>query len=435
MGLSSYTPMLDPMTPDLDFALHRLDPARPPVVLLGGVNLVRTLGLAGISTLVASPNADEPAFASRYCDARVDLPSFEDRDAAVNALMTLGDRLAATCGRRVPLMYGSDDALELIHAHRHRLRRYFLFLVNDAEVAVSLVAKDRFNARALRRGLPVPRTLQWQGSGPGSVAGTAGPVVVKPKMKIDWHNSVLCQRLFDGDGKARVFASGAEAAADAGVAAFRDQLTVQEYIPGDDRDLWSFHGFADEQGQVLASFVGRKVRTYPAGMGESAFIEMAREPSLEELGREVVRRCPLKGIFKMDFKRDPRDGRWYLLEINARYNLWNYLGACNGLNLARIAYDYQVHGHRPDAVEYRTTCRWLAVDLDFKAYRQLAARNELSFGRWLASIAFSRKVHNVFSWSDPGPFVRMWTRRAARKWGRGSARFVTAMRQWRSTAS
>lgn len=419
-----------------DFALHRIDPARPPVVLLGGVNLVRTLGLAGITAIVASPNPDEPAFASRYCAARVDLPRYEDAESVVDVLMSLGDRLAALCGRRVPLMYGGDDALGLIYAHRERLQRYFLFLINDPDVAEALVAKDRFHAFALRRGLPVPRTLQWEGAGPGSVAGTPGPVVVKPKRKADWHNSLLCHRLFDnGDGKARVFASGAGAAADPVVASFRDQLTVQEYIAGGDRDLWSFHGFADEQGRVLASFVGRKLRTFPVEMGESAFIEMARDPSLDALGRDVVRRCPLKGVFKMDFKRDPATGRWYLLEINARYTLWNYLGACNGLNLAAIAYDYLVSGARPLEVAYGTSRRWLAVDLDFKAYRQLAARDELSFARWLASIAFTRKVHNVLAWTDPWPFVRLWSARVARKAGRSSTRFLTAMRQWRSTAS
>jgi predicted ATP-grasp superfamily ATP-dependent carboligase len=414
---------------------RQLDPARPPVVLLGGINLVRSLGMAGIPAVVASTDADDPAFASRYCRGRCVLPAFDSGNLAANALVSLGDRLASMCGRRIPLMYGSDDSLNLIHAHRERLQRYFLFLVSDAEVGDALIAKDRFQALGLERGLPVPRALDWCATGPGSVAAVKSEVLVKPRIKVEWHRSALHNQLFGGDGKARIFASGAQARAHPVVERFRDQLTFQEYIPGDDRCLWSFHGFADEDGEVLASFVGRKLRTYPALTGESAFIEMARDEELSRLGREVARRCPLKGVFKMDFKRDARDGTWHLLEINARFNLWHYLGAANGLNLMAIAYEFLVNGARPAAADYGTRLRWLALNLDRKAFRELARRGEITLGGWLASLAFSRKIYNVFAWTDPGPWWRFWSTRLSGRWDRGTNRFRAALRQWRSTAS
>src|SRR5713101_6723262 len=83
---------------------------RLPVVLLGGVNLVRTLGLAGIPAVVAMPDPDEPAFASRYCSESHLIPPFDPGEPAVEAIVAIGRRLARECRRRVPLMYGSDDA-------------------------------------------------------------------------------------------------------------------------------------------------------------------------------------------------------------------------------------------------------------------------------------------------------------------------------------
>ena len=53
------------MATRFNLPLNRFDPGRPPVVLLGGINLVRTLGLAGIPAIVASSDREEPAFASR----------------------------------------------------------------------------------------------------------------------------------------------------------------------------------------------------------------------------------------------------------------------------------------------------------------------------------------------------------------------------------
>ena len=418
-----------------DLPLDRFSRERPPVVLLGGISLVRSLGLARIPAIVATSDPDEPALASRYCSGRLLLPPMKEPQAVVDRLVALGEALSGRLGRRVPLMYGSDDALQLIYAHRERLQRYFLFLLGDRRVASSLIDKDRFQKLAESRGLPVPVTLQWDGGAAGSLRAHAGPVLVKPSIKTDWHHTVLCQRLFGGDGKARIFESGKEAATHPDVARFHDQLTFQQYIPGGDTDLWSFHGFADARGDVLASFVGRKVRTFPTLTGESAFIEMAHDESLSELGREVARRCPLRGAFKMDFKRDPRDGRWYLLEINARYNLWHYLGARNGINLMAAAYDFLVDGKPPARVEYATRYRWLSLDLDFKAYRELSQRGELTFAAWAGSILRSRNVYNLFSWRDPAPWLRFWTRRVSRRLARAAAGASLALRQWRSSAS
>jgi len=316
------------------------------------------------------------------------------------------------------------------------LRRYFLFLVNEPDIAEALLEKDRFEALARSRGLPVPRALEWDGNGPDSLAAHAGPVLVKPRIKTDWYQSALRRRLFHGDAKARIFESGAGVLADPAVALHRDQLLFQEYVSGDDGCLWSFHGVADAKGVLLDAFVGRKLRTYPPLTGESSFIELDDDDELAALGAEIAARLPLQGVFKMDFKKDARTGRWYLLEINARFNLWHYLGACNGVNLMRATYDYLLDGSRPLAPQsYATTYRWLALDLDWKAFRAMRAAGEIGTAGWLASIAFSRNVCNVFSWSDPGPWLRLWNRRFARRWDRGSRRVLSVLRQWRSTAS
>ncbi|HEV7799933.1 MAG TPA: hypothetical protein VGP15_02545, partial [Burkholderiales bacterium] len=363
------------------------------------------------------------------------LPPFDQGEAVVDAIVALGDRLSDAYGRRVPLMYGSDDALELIYAHRERMQRHFLLMLNDAEIGKALIAKDRFQALAQNRGIPVPEELQWEGDGPGTLTAARGSVLIKPCLKVDWYGSQLRERLFPGDSKARVFANGAAVLDDPVVALFREQLTFQEYIPGGEESLWSFHGLADGQGQVLTSFVGRKIRTFPPVDGESSFIELANDRSLSDLGRYVAARLPLKGVFKMDFKRDPRDGRWYLLEINARFNLWHYLGAHNGVNLMRAAYDFLVDGAQWERETYSTARRWLSLGIDFRSYRRLASEGKLSFAGWLASIAFSRNVYNVFAWSDPAPWLRFQANRVTRKAQRACAIFLSQLRQWLSTAS
>jgi D-aspartate ligase len=407
----------------LNTDLRGIRPERPPVLLLGGLNLVRALGMAGIPAIVASSDARSPALASRYCVGRCPLPPLEPPQAALDTLLAAGERLADTLGRPVPMFYGNDDALGLIMQHRDALQSHFSLVLNDPDVAAALFDKERFAPFARSRGLPVPRQLDWE-----SVRGWTTPVLVKPKLKLDWDHAPVHVRLFGNAGKARVFDSGRALAEHPLAPQLRDDLIIQEYVPGSDRDLWSFHGYSDERGELLAWFIGRKLRTYPALTGASTYLELAHDDELAEIGRRVAARVPLKGVFKMDFKKNAQSGEWRLLEINARFNLWHYLAACNGVNLPGIAYDYLVHGRRPaTAARYRTRHRWLSLRADYRAYRDLAGRRELSVLRWLASLARHPKVYDLFSWSDPGPFLSWLRARIPRHTGR--------LWRWLSTAS
>jgi predicted ATP-grasp superfamily ATP-dependent carboligase len=407
--------------------LRRFHPDEPPVMLLGGLNLVRALGLGGIPAIVASPHADAPALASRYAHGRLLLPPLERRDAVLETLLAAGERLADVLGGKVPLFYGDDDYLNLVRENHAALAPFFGLIVNEPEVAAALIDKDRFEAFARSRGLPVPRTLQWD-----ELDGWYAPVLVKPKVKIGYVDSAIHRRLFGGAGKARVFASGPEITAIPLARQLRDELLLQEYVPGDDRQLWSFHGYADENGVLLASFVGRKIRTAPPLTGESSYVELAHDDAFSFVGRHVAARVPLRGVFKIDFKQDAVTGAWRLLEVNARFNLWHYLAARNGLNLPRIAYDYLVYGKRPTgAPRYHTTYRWLALRADFRAFCELGARGELDLWNWLRSLVESPKVYELFSWSDPVPFFK----HSIRQWRLRIPRLTARLARWRSTAS
>lgn len=393
------------------FAVEReFASGRPPVLLIAGPVLVRTLGIAGIPLIVASSDAAAPAFSSRYCGGRCVLASKDDPDALLCDLLEVGDRLSAQFGRRIPLMYGDDFFFEFIVLHRHPLAERFLFLLPDPPTADALVAKDRFQEFAHERGLPVPRSISWE-----DLAVTAHPVLAKPRSKARWRDSELREHFFIGDSKAVVFSNGREAVLQPLIEHNRNQLLFQEYVCGDDRQLWSYHGFASDQGKILASFLGRKLRTSPPITGESAFVELMHDDERTIFGQQLAERISLKGPFKIDFKTDSRTGRHTLLEINARFNLWHYLGAVNGLNLMQIAYDYLLDGRQPGPRPYSTRKRWLDLRHDFRAYRAMAALGEISFVRWIASILSRNIVYNIFAWNDPAPLLMTWRNRFVRK--------------------
>jgi predicted ATP-grasp superfamily ATP-dependent carboligase len=395
-----------------------------PVILLGGLELVRALGLAKIPVLIASSDRRTPSMASRYCAGVVELPPFAQREAVVDTLIH-----AARHGAPAPLFYDNDDRLALVQDYRAALAPHFALLLNEPALAEALIDKSRFQALAERHGLPVPRRIALE-----ALDAESGPVLVKPKTRTAWEDSAVLRHLFGGVGKARVFGSGREASANTLVRQLAPELAFQEYVPGGDDAIWSFHGFAAPGGEVLEWFVGRKIRTFPALTGDSSYLRLARDDGLVALGRDIAARLSLAGIFKMDFKRSAATGRFHLLEINTRFNLWHYLGARSGVNLPRVAYDYLVHGARPVHAEASPGWHWLSLRHDLRAYREAKARGELTLAAWLLSLVRARKVYELFAWSDPLPFARYWTgrlRRLPRRLGRLTLRFS----RWLSTAS
>jgi predicted ATP-grasp superfamily ATP-dependent carboligase len=384
-----------------------------PVVLLGGLNIVRALGMARIPVIIASAQRDTPSMASRYCAGTLALPPLAEREALVEALAREGRRLAARHGAPPPLFYDNDDRLALVQDYRDALAPHFALLLNEPALGEALLDKARFQSLAEARGLPVPRRIAWE-----ALDAEEGAVLAKPTTRTAWEHSRVRLQLFGGAGKARMFGSGRKARADVLVRQLAGQLSFQEYIPGGDDALWSYHGFAAPGGEVLASFIGRKIRTFPAHTGDSCYLRLAREPALDALGRDIAARLSLAGPFKMDFKRSAATGRFYLLEVNTRFNLWHYLGAANGVNLPRVAYEFLVLNKRPEQMEPRIRTRWLDLRLDWRAYRELRSQGRLGAARWLWSLAQAPKVCELFSWRDPLPFLhecRMRARRIPRR--------------------
>jgi D-aspartate ligase len=396
-----------------------------PVVLLGGLNIVRALGIAGIPVIIASAGRRTTSMASRYCAGVIELPPWGtnelSREAVVETLVHAARRLRG----RVPLFYDNDDRLALVQDHRAALAPHFALLLNEPALGDALLEKSRFQDFAERHGLPVPRRLDWE-----ALDAEPGPVLAKPKTRTGWDHSSVRRQLFGGAGKARIFASGREARAqvEALAAPLADLLSFQEYVPGGDEAIWSFHGFAAPGGEVLEWFVGRKIRTWPALTGDSSYLRLARDERLVALGRDVARRLGIAGIFKMDFKRSDATGRYYLLEINTRFNLWHYLGACSGVNLPQVAYEYLVSGKQPVHTEAKPGVRWLSLHYDWRAFKELRSRREITLTAWLLSLARWPMVYDLFSWRDPLPFVRHWVKKI-------HGAFSRRMHRWLATAS
>ena len=389
-----------------------------PAVLLGDLTLARPLGVAGIPVIVATSNPKDVTLRSRFVSDHILVRGFSKEQQAdtVGALTTLGRRL----GRRVPLVYGADTHIDMLYRHRAALEERYLFILNDEAVGAAMFDKEQFATFCDEHGVLAPATVTPQ---PGdnlaeTLARLRAPLIIKPRRKTAWKE--LQKALFDGVGKARIFDTREELLAHPGFQAFAHELLVQEHLGSDACEVYSFHGFADAQGRVLGSFCGRKIRTYPVIAGESSCIEIIEHAEIDALGHDLAARLGLKGPFKFDLIRDERTGRFYTLEVNCRFTLWNYMGAAHGVNLPALACQHLLTGESPAEVRPvpGRTARWANIYGERQAFRELHAAGRLGWGEWLGQIAVPGTLYEVFAWNDPMPAVAWWTQQVAQRFSR-----------------
>ena len=357
---------------------------RAEAVVLGDRDLVAPLHRAGVPVTVVSSRTALVRF-SRFAAGWLEDPR-PDQDALAAALL---EHSSARPGPAV-LFYEEDEDLLFVSRRRQQLSPELRFVVPDAVLVERLVDKAAFQQLAVDLGLPVPASRRLDLSEP--VTDLDLPVLVKPLRRTSsWDAMTSAKAVFVEDGtqfdelRARLLPD-------------HSAVVVQQHIPGPETRIESYHVYVDDEGEIAAEFTGRKVRTYPSALGHSTALETTDKADVAAVGRDVIRTIGLRGVAKLDFKRDAA-GRLWLLEINPRFNLWHHVGAAAGVNIPAIVWADLVGSERPPSRQCQPGVRWCRVQRDF-----LAAREEgMSLTRWLRWAAGAET--SSLDLSDPAPLL------------------------------
>ena len=93
---------------------------------------------------------------------------------------------------------------------------------------------------------------------------------------------------------------------------------LQEFVPGDQRHDWFFHGYCDADSVCRPAFTGVKVRSYPSTAGLTSFGRSAPNAPLAREVTGLLARLGYRGLLDLDIRLDARDGRYHLLDFNPR---------------------------------------------------------------------------------------------------------------------
>ncbi len=307
--------------------------AATAVIVGGGLNalgIVRSLAEQRVPMiLVCSGSGSGPAWHSRYSRHHV------VRETEGEALIAALKSIAASLPARPVLFLTEEKSVTSVSERRQELVSDYLITLPDQQTLANLMHKEGFQKLAIDCGSPVPAAVRLQTERDlEHLRELRFPCVLKPAFKHYGYG--------DRFKKAYVVASAAEAAARyREIAPVLADLVVQEWIEGADSDIYFCLQYVTADQRPAASFVGRKLRSWPPRIGGTASCIAAPEchEELSDMTSLFFRQVGFVGMGSMEYKRDCRDGRFYMVEPTVgRTDFQEEVATVNGVNIPFAAY-------------------------------------------------------------------------------------------------
>lgn len=366
--------------------------------------VVRSLGRAGIPVTVGHHDEESLAGASRYCVRRVRYPDPESDPVGFQEFLWTEMRAG---GYRV-LLPMTDVTTQLVAELRDDVSDTVCLPIPPAAVVEAARDKRQVLSLAARLGIPAPETWEPAAGEPLETfaARLRYPAVVK--------TCFSRQRRGENWVHGGVSYAATPAELMAKYRAMDDLIPapiVQETIAGEGLGVFLLIW----RGELRAAFCHRRLREKPPWGGVSVLREsLPLDAELVRQSEQLLRALNWQGAAMVEFKRDRRDGRAKLMEVNGRFWGSLQLAVDAGLDFPLLVYRLALGENVAPAMAYRAgvKSRWLLGDLDH-LLTVLRARN-VSNGRPRIETSRLSAVARFLNFFDPDTHgeVQRWSDRA-----------------------
>ena len=360
------------------------------------LGVVRGLGRKGVPVVVVSYDNRDIATNSRFVRDVFRAPH-PDKDEAgfIEVLLE--------ASRRHPhslLVPAADSALQPIARHKLILEDAGMIVATmDEDVTDVLLNKVKTFALARSAGVPSPATYAPENEEEVRALCTTlkFPAVLKPALSHRYRELI-------GEKWTQVDSPEQALRAYSVARSLSLEVVLQELIPGDELCGAVYNSYF-WNGEPIVEFTSRKLRNSPPDTGSPSVVRSEWIPDVVEYGRRMLRAAKFSGYSCTEFKQDPRDGEYKLMEVNARHNLSSLLATRCGINFPWLQYQHLVKGQVPEQNDYESGMYWIDVTRDVQNIRHYLRRPGYSLGRFLEPY---RRPHifAVLDRHDPGPAVR-----------------------------
>ena len=357
---------------------------------VNGLGVVRSLARARVPTIVIDSNLSQATAKTRFArKLRVGALSGNE---FIDSLL----RLAATLSQKPVLILTQEESVSAVSAARERLASSYHFSLPRHETVQVLQDKFGFQNVAEEHKFPVPRSLRLHRGVDVEELGTMRfPCVIKPLAR----NAAYGKRF----AKAYKISTATEA-----LQLWREMSEVvqnvimQEWIEGGDSDVYFCLQYRGPHNATPVSFVGRKICQWPPLVGGTATCVPAPEISGELLALTNAFFSTLEfvGLCSMEYKRDRRDGKFYMVEPTVgRTDYQEEIATLNGVNIPLAAYFGELGLPPAPCRRVEPPRAWRDAVAERRAFRAGATES-------VARVAPTARTQDpYFRFNDPMPYV------------------------------
>ncbi|PBB16811.1 carboxylate--amine ligase [Mesorhizobium sp. WSM4313] len=272
-----------------------------------------------------------PALWSRYAH-----PVLADTLRGPSFMGFLRD-LQSRIGEQPFLVITDELALLTISEHRTELEGLYHFRLPAHDTVLMLHDKARFHESAWEHGWPVPNGVVVRNLADiRKITSLRLPMILKPADKRHFHEG-HAPRLITADNYADALSAAGKLLAQAG------EVLVQETIEGPDDNIYFCLFYRGRNGETLGAFTGQKLASTPPGTGSTAFCTAAVNEELGRTTKDFLDQVNYFGFGGVEYKRDPRSGRFLIIEPTVGRTDWQEEAATlAGVNIPLTAYRHEL---------------------------------------------------------------------------------------------
>jgi predicted ATP-grasp superfamily ATP-dependent carboligase len=332
------------------------------------------------------------AATSRYTRKHLPWPR-GDEDSRVAYLLELSAQYQLKSWSLIPT---DDDQAALIARHLPALSNAFRLASSPWEVLRWSYDKRRTCELAARTNVAIPWTCSPHNAAEIRKLDCNFPLILKPAIKDSLNRFTYAKAWrISNHTELRERYQQASQLIDPAL------IMIQELIPGGGDCQFSY-GALCREGAVLASVVARRARQYPVDFGRSSsYVELIEEPEVEFASRKLITQMRYTGLLEAEFKRDPRDGKLKLLDLNPRVWGWHTLATAGGVDFPYLFW-MLTQGQPVPEIRGAAGARWVRMITDLPAALAEFRAGHLSLRAYLKSLRRPLQFA-VFARDDPAP--------------------------------
>ena len=365
------------------------------VVLLGGthgaLSVARSFGRKNIPVVLLTDDHPLPKL-SRYVSRSFDWPGALSPDAA-QWLVYFAIRHGLQNWLLIPC---ADPEVTCVAQHLAALRSVFRIVSCDWQALRQVCDKRLLAETAAAAGIDSPRSYPIWSAHDAATVEVQFPVVLKPAMRMG-RNDFTSRKAYRSNSRDELTRHYRHAASLVG----QDEIVVQELVPGGGEQQFSYAALWVGHAPVV-EMTARRTRQFPIEFGHtSTFVEVVDNDAVKVAARRLLSLIGFEGLVEIEFKRDSRDGRYKVLDVNPRPWSWFSLFEAAGLDLPNLMRN-TIPADAIPPVRPRPGQVWLHLPKDIVVVALLMLQGKFEFLSYIKAIR-CKASYAAFAWDDPLP--------------------------------